>query len=174
MSYNNEWIWSILNGLPQGSWERRRGGHQRHRNLANLVLISGPQTAFLHHLFAFFCSRNLFVPNRTLCLLDGMRWGWNLKLACLRTLLQGFYQTFGWFFFSLVTYFTYFHPTGSGIWHNIAVRIKTTFCTVNSSALPNIIFQIWFLLLLIFSSIRHWVGSGSFLFIVQRWFGLYK
>ena len=51
--------WSAFGKLRGG-----RGGHQRHRNLANLVLISGPQIAFLHLVFLFL-QQKFFVPNRT-------------------------------------------------------------------------------------------------------------
>ena len=40
--------------------EREEGGrgHQRHRNLANLVLISGPQITFLRLVTIFFATEN--------------------------------------------------------------------------------------------------------------------
>ena len=100
MSYNNEWIWSILNGLPQGSWERGEGGTSETQKLGQSGFDIWTSNS-ISSSFLCFCRRNLFLSNKTLCLLDGVRWGWNLKLACLRTLLQGFYQTFCWFWLEL-------------------------------------------------------------------------
>ena len=138
-----------------------RGGHQRHRNLANLVLISGPQTAFLHHFFVF-CRTNSFLPNRTLCLLDGMRWGWNLKLACLRTLLQGFYQTFCWFWLELwlvlLLHLTCFQShTDFGVWHNKLSELR-----------PSFVSPIQFML--IFPQLIQNISDSAYIIYVQYWF----
>ena len=149
--------WSASGKLREGGG----GGHQRHRNLANLVLISGPQTAFLHHFFVF-CRTNSFLPNRTLCLLDGMRWGWNLKLACLRTLLQGFYQTFCWFWLEfwlfLLLHLTYFQShTDFGVWHNKLSELR-----------PSFVSPIQFML--IFPQLIQNISDSAYIIYVQYWF----
>ena len=91
-----------------------------------------------------------------------MRWGWNLKLACLRTLLQGFYQTFCWFWLEfwlfLLLHLTYFQShTDFGVWHNKLSELR-----------PSFVSPIQFML--IFPQLIQNISDSAYIIYVQYWF----